>query len=99
VASWLNLGEVLYIEERRLGHERAERAVEALARNLHADVPDRALVLAAAAVKATERVSYADAFAIATAERFGAPLLTGDPEILATSRPLLRLTDLRDRTA
>lgn len=99
MASWVNLGEVLYTEARRLGHERAARAVEALAGSLHADVPDRALILEAAAVKATERVSYADAFAIATAERFGLPLLTGDPEILATSRPLLRLTDLRGQQA
>lgn len=95
LASWINLGEVLYIEARHVGTERATAAVAALAENLEAETPDGTLVLAAATVKATERVSYADAFAIATAERSGHPLLTGDPEIVATSRPALTVVDLR----
>ncbi len=57
--------------------------------------PDESLVLAAAIIKADHRLSYADAFAVATAERHRAPLLTPDPEILATDRPGLTILDLR----
>ena len=38
-------------------------------------------VLAAADIKAQHRVSYADAFAAATAEELTATLVTGDPEM------------------
>jgi predicted nucleic acid-binding protein len=44
--------------------------------------PDWQLVSAAAAIKAHGGLSYADAFCLATAERLGAPLMTGDPEII-----------------
>ena len=39
-------------------------------------------VLQAASIKASHRVSYADAFAVATALAHSTTLLTGDPEIL-----------------
>jgi predicted nucleic acid-binding protein len=39
-------------------------------------------VLAAAAVKAAHRMSYADCFAVATALERRVPLVTSDPEIL-----------------
>ncbi|HEX4670032.1 MAG TPA: hypothetical protein VH275_08695 [Solirubrobacterales bacterium] len=32
-------------------------------------------------------MSYADCFALATARRHGAPLWTGDPELLALASP------------
>jgi len=41
---------------------------------------DREAVLAAAHVKANHRLSYAGAFAVATAQALGATVLTGDPE-------------------
>jgi len=44
--------------------------------------PDWELVAAAAQIKAGGRLSYADAFCVATAERLNAPLWTGDPEII-----------------
>jgi ribonuclease VapC len=42
-------------------------------------------ILVAAGLKAHFPVSYADAFAIALAQEFGATLLTGDPEFKAVS--------------
>ncbi len=38
--------------------------------------------MAAARIKARGGLSYADCFVIATAQRYRAPLLTGDPEII-----------------
>ena len=82
VISWINLGEVFYVESRRVGEPRAEQAVFELARLMTVDAPDGDLVLAAARIKARGGLSYADCFVIATAQRYGAPLLTGDPEII-----------------
>jgi predicted nucleic acid-binding protein len=93
--SWVNLSEVLYVESRRVGSERATTAVESLAAQVVAELPDGALFFEAAAVKAEGGVAFADAFAIATAERKGLPLLTGDPEILSCNRPDLKAIDLR----
>jgi len=55
---------------------------------------DWPLVRAAAFVKARHRLSYADAFCVATAQRMRAPLWTGDPEILALGDEL-EVVDLR----
>lgn len=93
--SWVNLSEVLYLESRRFGSERAGTVIESLAAQVVAELPDKALFCEAAAVKAEGGVAYADAFAIATAERKGLPLLTGDPEILACGRSSLQVIDLR----
>ena len=49
---------------------------------LRAEEPDAALVMAAARIKAGGGLSCADCFVIATAQRYQAPLLTGDPEII-----------------
>jgi predicted nucleic acid-binding protein len=78
----INLGEVLYTQARG-GHEAAVLdAVEQLRRQIETVEPDWALVKAAASLKARYRLSYADAFCIATARRLDAALWTGDPEIL-----------------
>jgi predicted nucleic acid-binding protein len=45
-------------------------------------------VKAAASVKATGGLSYADAFAVALAKEFEAPLLTGDPEIIVKAEEI-----------
>jgi predicted nucleic acid-binding protein len=79
--SWINLGEVSYIAERRTGHERARRLVRELRRSLTLDLPTEARVLEAAHLKAEYPMAYADAFAVAKAIAH-ATLLTGDPEIL-----------------
>lgn len=95
VVSWINLGEVLYISTRRHGAQAARRAVADLARAFSAEIPDEEMVIAAALVKAEHTISYADCFAVATAERHRAPLLTGDPDLLALDRPGLELIDVR----
>jgi len=43
-------------------------------------------VIQAAELRGRHPISYADAFAVATAIAHGATLLTGDPEILAGPR-------------
>lgn len=77
----VNLGEVLYIVEREVGLEAAQRAV-AIVDQLPVRVvdADRALTFAAAHVKANATVAYADAFAIALAQEMAAVVVTGDPE-------------------
>jgi predicted nucleic acid-binding protein len=44
---------------------------------------DEKVVLTAAHIKANHRLSYADAFAAATAQLWRGKLLTGDPELKA----------------
>jgi predicted nucleic acid-binding protein len=95
VASWINLGEVIYNEADRVGLDRAQSAVARLTDLARCEEPDAELIRSAAAVKATHRVSYADGVAVATAERHRLPLLTGDREILAIKRGDLELIDLR----
>jgi predicted nucleic acid-binding protein len=80
--SWINLGEVSYIVERRAGADQAGRIVRQLRRRLTLDMPTEARVLEAAHIKAGHAIAFADAFAVATAIAYGANLLTGDPEIL-----------------
>lgn len=83
VMSWINLGEVVY----RLRRERHDPDdIDATVRDLRAvvdvELPDEALVLAAAEIKASHAMAYADAFCAATAVRHDAVLWTGDPELL-----------------
>jgi len=82
MASIINLGEVFYLTAKARDLATAERVIANLrARPLEfLSVPD-ALVLEAARIKARFPVSYADAFAAATAARSGCPLVTGDPEM------------------
>jgi PIN domain nuclease of toxin-antitoxin system len=94
VASWINLGEVFYKEARIVGEARATAVLTDLAASVRAEEPDRALVLSAAKIKVQGGLSYADCFALATAARHGAPLLTGDPEIVAAPGGV-RVVDLR----
>lgn len=94
VISWINLGEVFYTEVRAVGEAAAAAAVEELRASIRTKEPDAETVLAAARIKSRHRLSYADAFAVATAEHHRLPLLTGDPEILALDRPLT-VVDLR----
>lgn len=82
--SLVNLGEVLYIIERRQGLNGAQQAIAALE-----GLPIRFLsgsrerVLAAAHLKAIYPIAYADAFAIAAAQELDAVILTGDSEFAA----------------
>lgn len=79
--SLINVGEVLYITERREGIQKAQDAL-ALLRQLPIEVLpiDEQTVFAAAHIKANYTVSYADSFAIVAAQTRGATVVTGDPE-------------------
>jgi predicted nucleic acid-binding protein len=85
--SWINLGEILYVLTRAAGPDAARATVDDLVRILDARIPDRATILEAAAIKANHRMSYADAFAAATAIRLALPLWTGDPELMIADAP------------
>jgi len=79
--SLINLGEVLYITEREKSLFLAQRALAAIDQLPLQIVPvSRATVLAAAHVKARYPISYADAFAVVTAQDHHGLLITGDPE-------------------
>jgi predicted nucleic acid-binding protein len=79
--SLINLGEVLYITEREKGLYLAQRALAAIDQLPLQVVPtSRATVMAAAHVKARYPISYADAFAVVTAQDHHGVLVTGDPE-------------------
>lgn len=92
--SSVNLGEAYYSLIRDHGKARARSRVEHLQRAVRTHDPDWPLVRAAAEIKARGGLSYADAFCIATAQRLDAPLLTGDPEILALDGEV-EMVDLR----
>lgn len=94
VMGWINLGEVLYILTRRHGTVEAQEAVRDLRGVLAVELPTVGAVRRAAGIKAANRMSYADAFAAATAVAHDAELWTGDPELLAPDAPW-RAVDLR----
>ncbi|MEK6229315.1 MAG: type II toxin-antitoxin system VapC family toxin [Actinomycetota bacterium] len=94
LASWVNLGEVFYKQVRKVGEARAKEMLPQVLANIRGEEPDRNLVLAAATLKVAGGLSYADCFALATAGRHRAPLLTGDPEIIAHAGDV-EVVDLR----
>ena len=79
--TWVNIGEVAYIVERRWGMERLHTALAIVEATALETVPvERELALMAAHIKAEHAIAYADTFAAALAQRAGATLVTGDPE-------------------
>ena len=79
--SYVNLGEVYYIIYREEGVDKANETL-ALIKRLpieFVEVNDK-IALTAARVKATHRLSYADAYVVATAIDRDAEVVTGDPE-------------------
>ena len=79
--SMINLGELLYITERRGGVAKAQDTL-ALIRQLPIEVlaVDEQTVFAAAHLKASHAISYADCFAVVAAMQENAVIITGDPE-------------------
>jgi predicted nucleic acid-binding protein len=79
--SLINVGELLYITERRGGIVKAQDAL-ALIRQLPIEIVpvEEQLVFAAAHIKANYPLSYADAFVVAVAMEKSASIITGDPE-------------------
>jgi len=92
--SWVNLGEVAYIVQRRFGQQEAHEVVHDLRASVRVLLPDEPVFPQAAQIKATYSMSYADAFAAATAIQCDGELLTGDPELLVPGSPW-RWVDLR----
>ena len=78
----VNLGEVLYRLIHVEGRAKATDRFTRFRRGPVIIVPSReSMVLEAAELKGRYSLSYADAFAVATAVEFDAVLVTGDPEI------------------
>jgi predicted nucleic acid-binding protein len=79
--SLINLGEILYITERRGGVSKAQDSL-ALIQQLPIEVlpADEQAVFAAAHIKANHALSYADSFTVAIALENNAVILTDDPE-------------------
>ena len=79
--TWVNVGEVAHIVERRFGGERLCAALATMeATALEIVSVEHDLALMAAHIKAEHAIAYADAFAAALAQRLAATLVTGDPE-------------------
>jgi predicted nucleic acid-binding protein len=79
--TWVNVGEVAYIVQRRWGTGRFYQVLGTLEATKIGIVPaGRDLALAAARIKAEHPLAYADAFAAALAMAEKATLVTGDPE-------------------
>ena len=79
--TWVNVGEVAYIVERRWGAEQVYQVLGMLEATKIEIVPaGRELALTAAHIKAEHALAYADAFAAALAMNETGTLVTGDPE-------------------
>lgn len=84
--SVINLGEIYYIVGRSKGEDVAIEVLQELqemAVDIHQISQDD--VIRAAQFKMNHPISYADAFAMATASMLDATLVTGDPELMALS--------------
>jgi predicted nucleic acid-binding protein len=89
--SWINVGEVYYIAAKRYGRDEAEKFLRRLpSLPIRVVLPDETDIIAAARLKSSHRLAYADAFAAALALRERATVITGDPE-LAALKDLLKV--------
>lgn len=78
----VNLGEVQYIIQREKGEQESEKIIAWLrACPINFVGLEENILSQAAKIKAIHPVSYADAFAVATAIHKKSQLLTGDPEM------------------
>ena len=95
----VNLGEVYYRMAQIADEDAADEGLRRIRRLpielIQAREP---IVMEAARLKAHYRLSYADAFAVATARLENASVVTGDPEITDLPRHVVRVTKL-DRSA
>ncbi len=77
----INWGEFYYIIKRRVGKSKAEETLVLLEQLPVEIIPvDARLVKEAAEIKSDYAVSYADAFCIATGQRYNGQVFTNDPE-------------------
>jgi predicted nucleic acid-binding protein len=91
----VNLGEVFYRLIQLTGATQAEERLAEIKALPIEIVPAReGLVMEAARIKAGHRLAYADAFAVATGRVKNAPIITGNPEILALPAAVIRTRKL-----
>ncbi len=78
----INIGETFYILARERGLDKAEYFINAILPNLPIIKIGNAFseVMEAAKIRAQYPISYADCFAVATAIREKAVIITGDPD-------------------
>ena len=77
----VNLGEVFYLSVKARDLPYGKRVLDTLRPRLTIIPATDSLVMAAATLKSRHAISYADAFAAATALIRDAPLVTGHPEL------------------
>jgi uncharacterized protein len=93
--SMINLGEVYYRIMKIQNQDAAEETLEQILQlPLQAIPASDEFVLAAARLKGRYALSYADAFAVALAQKYEARLVTGDPELYAL-QDILSIEKLR----
>ncbi len=85
VMNIVNLGEVFYLSVKAKDLAYGQRVLDSLRPLLAIESAADELVMFAATLKARHAISYADAFAAATAIRREAPLVTGDAELRAVA--------------
>jgi len=79
--SEINLGEIYYMTIRKLGLESAKDRLEQFFElPIQVIFPSSDIILSASEIKAEYAISYADCFAVATALKVEASIITGDPE-------------------
>ncbi|MBI5598760.1 MAG: type II toxin-antitoxin system VapC family toxin [Deltaproteobacteria bacterium] len=78
----INVGESYYIIARERGMDKADYFMETVLPNLPIRIISNSFedIIEAARIKAVHPISYADCFAVSTAIREKAVILTGDPE-------------------
>lgn len=78
----INAGEVYYILARERSGEKADMFINIIVPALNIQLVENSMqdVIEAARIKAAHQLSFADAFAVATAVKHRATLVTGDPE-------------------
>jgi len=83
----INVGECYYIIARQRGREEADYFINTILPNLPVEIIANSLkdIIEASRLKAEFPISYADCFAVATAMREKAAILTGDPEFKKVS--------------
>ena len=78
----INIGETYYILHRKRGAEKADYFIDTVLEGLPIlRIPnDFDSIIAAARIKAEHPLSFADCFAVVSAQRADAVVITGDPE-------------------
>ncbi|MGR3177210.1 MAG: type II toxin-antitoxin system VapC family toxin [Candidatus Anammoxibacter sp.] len=78
----INIGEVYYIIARERGMDKAQYFLDIILPSLPITNVSNTIskVIDAAKIKAKYPISYADSFAVSTAHRLKAVIITGDPE-------------------